>query len=133
MKKALRNYLNQIEQAAKQKDCFTLVNIMEEESGYSATLHGKIVGFGSYRYTHASGRSGDAIVTGFLPRTQDISIYVMPGFTGYSKELAALGKYRTGKCCLYVRKLADIDAKVLRKIIRDSVAMMQKNHECRQT
>lgn len=132
MNKELRDYLNQIGNAAKREDCFALVKIMEEESGYSAALHGKIVGFGIYSYAYETGRTGDAIVTGFLPRTQDISIYVMPGFSGYEKELAKLGKHKSGKCCLYVRNLADIDENILRKFIRHSVRTMQKNHECRQ-
>lgn len=132
MKKDLKDYLNKIERDEKREDCFALVQIMEEESGYKATLHGKIVGFGIHRYVHDTGRSGEAIVTGFLPRTQDLSIYIMPGFTEYETELAALGKYKSGKCCLYVRKLADVDEKILRKIIRHSVKTLQETRECRE-
>lgn len=133
MKKELIEYLNKIERDVKREDCFRLVQIMEEESGYKAMLGGKIVGFGIYRYVYESGREGDAIVTGFAPRSQDISIYIMPGFSKYEKDLEVLGKHKSAKCCLYIRKLADIDEKVLRRIIRDSVKVMKQKYECRDT
>ncbi len=104
---------------------------MEEESGYKAVLHGKIVGFGIYHYKYDSGREGDAIVVGFSPRSQNITIYIMPGFSDYEKELKQLGKHKTSKSCLYVNKLADIDEKVLRTVIKHSVQVMKKRYECR--
>lgn len=131
MKKDLRDYLNRIEREVKREDCFRLVEIMEEESGYKAMLNGKIVGFGIYHYVYDSGREGDAIVTGFAPRSQDIAIYIMPGFSKYKQELDAIGKHKSAKCCLYIKKLADINEKVLRRIIRDSVKVMKDKYECR--
>lgn len=131
MNEDLKAYINRIDSDAKREDCFSLVKIMEEESGYDASLHGRIVGFGVHHYVYDSGREGDAIVTGFLPRTQDISIYIMPGFSDYRAELEALGKHKTAKCCLYIRKLADIDEQVLRRIIRHSVKVIQQTHPCR--
>ncbi len=130
MKKDLRDYLNEIKSEKKRDDCFSLVKIMEEESGYKASLHGKIVGFGVHKYDH-DGRTGEAVITGFLPRTQDFSLYIMPGFAEFTKELGDLGKHKTAKVCLYIRKLADIDEKVLRKIIKKSVGIIQKTCECR--
>lgn len=131
MKRDVREFLNEIEKEQKQKDCKTLVIIMEEESGYKAALRGKIIGFGLYHYKYDSGREGDAIVTGFSPRAQNITVYIMPGFSDYQKELKALGKHKSSKSCLYINKLADIDEKVLRKIVKHSVKVMQKRYECR--
>ena len=130
MKKDLMGYLNGVSNEARRNDCFSLVKIMEEESGYKAALHGKIVGFGIHAYDH-DGRTGEAVVTGFLPRAQDLSIYVMSGFDQFSKELKSLGKCKTSKVCLYIRKLADVDEKILRKIINKSVLTIRKTCECR--
>lgn len=131
MKKKLKEFLDNITSDRKREDTKKLVKIMEEESGYKANLHGKIIGFGLYHYVYDSGREGDGIVTGLSPRQQYISIYIMPGFSKYQKDLEKLGKHRTAKCCLYINKLADVDEKVLRKIVRNSVKEMQKRHECR--
>ena len=105
MNRDLKEFINEIENETKRNDCKALVQLMEKESGYKANLHGKIVGFGLYHYKYDSGREGDAIVTGFSPRSQNISIYIMPGFSDYKKELESIGKYKTGKSCLYIKKL----------------------------
>lgn len=131
MKHDLRDFLNSIENDAKRNGCKSLVKIMEQESGYKGALHGKIVGFGMYHYKYESGREGDAIVVGFSPRSQNITIYIMPGFSEYEKELQLLGKHKSSKSCLYVNKLSDIDEKVLRKIVKHSVQVMKKRYECR--
>lgn len=131
MNKNLRNYLDLIERETKREDCFSLVKIMEEESGYEAKLHGKIIGFGSYHYVYESGREGDSHVVAFAPRAQDITIYIMPGFADYQKELVVLGKHKVTKSCLYIKKLADIDEVTLRKIIKHSVKKMQEKYACK--
>ncbi len=131
MKRDLRDFINSIENETKRDSCKSLIEIMEEESGYKAALHGKIVGFGVYHYKYDSGREGDAIVVGFSPRSQNITIYIMPGFSDYEKELKQLGKHKSSKSCLYVNKLADIDEKVLRKVIKHSVQVMKNRYECR--
>lgn len=104
---------------------------MEEESGYKPVLNGQIIGFGMYHYRYDSGREGDWIVTGFAPRSQHISIYIVPGFSEYKKDLALLGKHKISKSCLYIKRLADIDEKVLRSIVKDSVDVMKKTYQCR--
>jgi len=81
-----------------------------------------LIGYGSYHYHYQSGREGDFMVTGFAPRKKALSIYIMPGFETYGAFLAELGKHRTGKCCLYVNKLEDIDTAILEALIRQSVA-----------
>jgi len=131
MNRDVRNFLNSIEKESKRDDCKALVKIMEEESAYKATLHGSIIGFGRYHYKYESGREGDSSVVAFSPRAQNITLYIMPGFSDYRKELEKLGKAKTAKSCLYINKLADIDEKVLRKIIKHSVKTMQKRYECK--
>ena len=131
MKRDLRDFINSIENETKRNGCKSLIKIMEEESGYKAALHGKIVGFGIYHYKYDSGREGDAIVVGFSPKSQNITIYIMSGFSDYEKELKQLGKHKSSKSCLYVNKLADIDEKVLRKVIKHSVQVMKNRYECR--
>lgn len=130
MKKDIKDYLGNIENETKRNDCLALVKIMEEASGYKASLRGKIVGFGVHHYVHDNGREGDAVVTGFMPRTQDIAIYIMSGLADHRKDLEALGKHKSAKVCLYVRRLEDIDQKVLRRIIKNAVRAIQKEFEC---
>lgn len=132
MKQDLREFLNNIENETKRNDCKALMNIMEQESGYQAALNGKIVGFGAYHYKYDSGREGNAIVTGFSPRTKNITIYIMPGFSEYLKELESIGKHKSSKSCLYINSLSDIDETILRKIVRKSVQVMKKKYECRE-
>lgn len=129
MNKELRQFLNAIENEKRQFDARRLVALMEEESGYKPKLHGKIIGFGSYHYKYESGREGDAIVTGFAPAKTKFSIYIMPGFSKYQKDLEKLGKHKSSKVCLYINKLADVDEKVLRRIVRRSVADMTKKYK----
>ena len=130
MKKDLKAFIDKIDNETKKKDATRLIKIMEEESGYKAALCGSIIGFGLYHYKYDSGREGDAIVTGFSPRKQNLTIYIMPGFSKYGKELEKLGKHKTAKSCLYINKLADVDEKIFRKIVKDSVKIMQKKYEC---
>jgi hypothetical protein len=84
-----------------------------------------IIGFGSYHYKYASGREGDWFLTGFSPRKQNLSIYIMSGFNRYEEILSRLGKFKTGKSCLYINKLEDIDVKVLEKLIISSVNFLR--------
>lgn len=133
MKKNLKEFIDNIASDRKREDTKTLVKIMEEESGYKANLNGKIIGFGLYHYVYETGREGDGIVTGLSPRQQYLSIYIMPGFSKYQKDLEKLGKHRIAKCCLYINKLADVDEKVLRRIVKKSVLEMQKKYECRKS
>ena len=81
-----------------------------------------IVGFGSYTTKYASGRTGEWPLTGFAPRKQNLTLYIMTGFDQYEALLEKLGKHKTGKSCLYVNKLADVDLDTLRELVRQSVA-----------
>ncbi|MCA9965122.1 MAG: DUF1801 domain-containing protein [Anaerolineales bacterium] len=118
-------FLNSVENERKRSDSFTLLELMQEVTGAEAAMWGSsIVGFGSYHYTYASGREGDWFVAGFAPRKQNLTLYIMAGFDGYETLLARLGKHKTGKSCLYINKLADVDMAVLRELVQRSVDHM---------
>ena len=120
-----------IKQAApkRQEDCRTLVEIMEKVTGEKPAMWGtSIIGFGSYHYKYASGREGDSAITGFSPRKQNLTIYIMQGFSTYQSLLKKLGKHKTSVSCLYINKLDDVDMKVLTKIIEKSVKYMRKTY-----
>ena len=85
-----------------------------------------IVGFGSYHYKGASGREGDWMLVGFSPRKQNLTLYIMAGFDRYDQLMKKLGKFSTGKSCLYIKKLADVDKKVLKELVGESVQYMKK-------
>jgi hypothetical protein len=87
-----------------------------------------IVGFGEYHYTYASGREGDWFLAGFSPRKNNLTLYIMSGFDDYAALLSKLGKYKTGKACLYINKLQDVDLAILRSLIERSVAHMAKTN-----
>ena len=118
-------YLNAIADKQKRADCKTIAKMMREATGNRARMWGgSIVGYGSYDYKYASGHEGSWPICGFSPRAQNISIYIMPGFSKFEKQMKKLGKYKTGKSCLYVKKLDDVDQKVLEDLIRGSVKEM---------
>lgn len=87
-----------------------------------------IVGFGRYHYRYASGREGDWFLTGFSPRKQALTLYIMAGFGRYDSLLGKLGKFKTGQSCLYVKRLEDIDWPTLTELIAESVAEMKRNN-----
>jgi hypothetical protein len=106
-------------------DCQQLVKVMQTATGEKPVMWGpSIVGFGTYRYVYDSGRSGTSPLVGFSPRKGDIVVYVVPGVARYEKQLAALGRHKTGKVCLYLKRLADVDLAVLEQIVADSVQAM---------
>ncbi len=113
----------------RRKDCRTLVRLMKEATGAPAKMWGpSIVGFGSYHYVYDSGREGDWLLVGFSPRKQDLTLYIMAGFDRYDELMAKLGRYKTGKSCLYLKRLADVDLKVLKALIAASVRHMKKRY-----
>ncbi len=120
-------FLNGVADAQTRQDCFTLMALMRELTGAEPTMWGSsIVGFGHYHYTFASGRSGDWFVTGFSPRKQNLTLYLATGFEPHNALLAKLGKHKTGKACLYVKRLADIDMAALRELVKRSVEHLSK-------
>jgi hypothetical protein len=115
---------------ACRQDCLRVLEIMRRVTGDEPKLWGPgMVGFGSYHYRYESGREGDWFVTGFSPRKANLTLYIMAGFDRYAELLERLGKFKTGKSCLYVKKLADVDEAVLTELIAASVEHMRRNYE----
>ena len=128
-KKSAHAFINSIDDDQKRRDAKTVMKMMQEVTGEKPTLWGtSIVGFGSYHYVYDSGREGDAPLTGFSPRSKELSLYIMAGFTRYDDLMSKLGKHRTGKSCLYVKTLDDIDLDVLRELVVASVTHMKQKY-----
>jgi hypothetical protein len=118
--------LDQIEDANRREDCLTLVSLMQEVTGEPAVMWGSsIVGFGKYRYKYQSGRTGEAQLTGFSPRKQNLTLYITSGFEQFEPLMRRLGRHKTGKSCLYLNALQDVDMAVLRELISRSVEHMR--------
>ena len=111
---------------SRHADCRTVAAMMGRISGEAPVMWGAIVGFGTYRYQYASGRSGEWPRLAFSPRKKDLTIYVAPGVDHYPELLAKLGRFRNGKVCLYLRSLADVDPKVLEQLIETSARRMEE-------
>ena len=121
-------FLKTIKDKQTSADCFQIMELMKKATQAEPKMWGtSIVGFGDYHYQYASGREGDWFVVGFSPRKQNITLYSMGGFSGYDELLAKLGKHSLGKGCLYVKKLEDVDIKVLNKLVTSSVKNALKN------
>ena len=122
-KASVTAFLNAIEDDQKRKDAKAVAKIMREVTGARAAMWGDaIVGYGSFRYEYASGRSGEWFLAGFSPRKTNLTVYVTAGFKEYGPLLKKLGKHKASKACLYVKRLDDIDTDVLRQLIEASVA-----------
>jgi len=122
-------YLDGVAHPGRREDAFVLLDLMREVTGERAKLWGySIVGFGTYHYVYDSGREGDHMLTGFAPRKANMVVYVMPGFDRYADLLSKLGKYKTGRSCLYLGRLSGIDMDVLRRLIAASVDDMRRKY-----
>ncbi|RMF31957.1 MAG: DUF1801 domain-containing protein [Bacteroidetes bacterium] len=119
-------FLRSIENPQRRQDAFTILQLMRDITGEEPRLWGpSIVGFGTYHYKYASGREGDWFRTGFSPRKQALTLYLMGG-VGDEDLWNRLGKYTTGKSCLYIKKLEDVDLDVLRKLIVKSIERLKE-------
>ena len=129
-KASVSGFLNSIEDRQKRADARKVAAMMRKATGKRGKMWGtSIVGYGTYHYKYASGREGDFMVTGFSPRKQALTVYIMAGFGRFEALLDKLGKYKTGKSCLYIKRLADVDEQVLQKLIDGSVSYMRANYE----
>ena len=127
--KSVTAFLNGIADEKKRQDSFTILELMQQVTGLEPKMWGdSIVGFGAYHYKYASGRQGDSPLTGFSPRKQNLTLYIMSGFDQYEALLQDLGKYKTGKACLYINKITDIDLQVLKELVEQSVEHMRKTN-----
>ena len=126
-KASVATFLAGVEDAGKRADCRRIAKLMRNATGKRAKMWGdSIVGYGRYDYTYQSGHSGSWMLTGFSPRARNITIYIMPGFKKFQPLLKKLGKFKTAKSCLYIKRLDDIDEAVLSRLVADSVREMQR-------
>jgi hypothetical protein len=126
---SVESYLAAIPDEARRKDCAALAKLMSRATKEKPKMWGpSIVGFGSYHYKYESGREGDSCLTGFSSRRGDISLYLVKGFPGQESLLSKLGKYKVGGGCLYIRRLADVDLKVLERLVAGAAAERKRAH-----
>lgn len=126
---SVTDFLNTIEDENKRKDCLAILKLMKQITKAEPKMWGtSIIGFGSYHYKYASGHEGDAPLTGFSPRKQNLTFYIVPGFERYGALMKKLGKHSTSKSCLYIKKLEDVDQTVLKELIAQSIEVMKKNN-----
>ena len=126
-KGSVKKFLNSVENKKRREDAFVILDLMKDITKEEPKMWGpSIVGFGSYHYKYDSGREGDWFLTGFAPRKSSLSVYIMSGFKKHENLMKKLGKYKTGKSCLYINKLEDVDMKVLKELIKKSVQIMKK-------
>ncbi|MCG3120997.1 MAG: hypothetical protein ALAOOOJD_03925 [bacterium] len=120
-------FLNSVANTQKRRDAFTVLELMRKITKAEPAMWGSsIVGFGAYRYKYASGRELEWPLTGFSPRQQSLTLYIMPGFTRYGELMKKLGKYKTGKSCLYIKTLDEIHLPTLETLVKESVQHMRK-------
>ncbi len=123
---SVTDFLNAIPDETRRADCFTIAEKMRRATDAEARMWGPaIVGFGSYHYRYASGREADWFLAGFAPRKQDLTLYLMSGYDLCDELMGKLGKHSTGKSCLYIKHLSDIDVDALRELVESSVAHMR--------
>lgn len=122
-------FLASIANDTQRKDCKKLVTLMKKMTGEPPTMWGSsIIGFGKYHYKYASGREGDFFLTGLAPRKNNLTLYIVPGFAAYGALLTTLGKHKTSKSCLYIKRLIDVDMVNLEQLIASSVEEMRRRY-----
>ncbi len=118
-----KQFLNTVEDETKRKDSFAIAEMMKKATNEEAKMWGtSIVGFGNYHYKYSSGHEGDMCIVGFSPRKQNISLYLCGALDKMKGLLEKLGNHKTGVGCLYIKRLSDIDQKILEQIIKESIA-----------
>ena len=128
-KVAVDEFIAAVPDAGKRTDALVLIDLMQAVTGEPPVMWGpSIVGFGSYHYRYESGREGDSPLAGFSPRKSALVLYIVAGFEGAEPLLKKLGPHTTGKVCLYVKRLADIDLKVLRALVTASVKSLRAKY-----
>lgn len=128
--KSPADFIEAVEPDWKREDAKTVCALMERLSGEKPKMWGpSIIGFGQYHYKYESGREGDFLLTGFSPRKTALTLYIMGGFPRHEEIMARLGTYKTGKSCLYVKRLSDIDMDVLAELVTASLAYMRETYD----
>lgn len=115
---AVADFIAAVEPPERREEAARLNALFREVTGFAPKMWGpSIIGYGRYRYRYESGREGEMCATGFSPRGKAISVYILPGYQDYTPILARLGKHKTGKACLYINRLADVDEAVLGELV----------------
>ena len=126
---SVTEFINGIEDPGQRADCRKISAMMKKATGSRPKMWGtSIVGFGSYSYSNSAGKNFEWMLTGFSPRKQATSVYIMPGFQKFDALMKKLGRHKTGKSCLYIRRLEDVDQAVLQQLIDESVTQMRKTY-----
>ncbi|MFN8530406.1 MAG: DUF1801 domain-containing protein [Anaerolineae bacterium] len=126
---SVQAFLDTVEDEGKRKDAYALLQLMQGVTGFDARMWGpSIVGFGSYHYKYESGREGDSSLVAFSPRKQNLTVYISSGIDDLDELLGRLGKHKTGKGCLYINRLADVDQEVLKELVKRTVEFRHKTH-----
>jgi len=126
---SVASFLERLSDERTRADCDTLVALMEKATGENAVMWGpSIIGFGTYRLAYADGSEADWPIAGFSPRKKELTLYIAGGFDRYAGLMKKLGKYRTGKVCLYIKRLEDVDMRVLRELVAASVRYMREKY-----
>ena len=128
-KASVKQFLDSVEDEGRREDARQVLAMMEELTGEKPAMWGpSIVGFGSYSYKTTDGKRHDWFMTGFSPRKTSLTLYIMDGFDGYKDLMDKLGKHTTGKSCLYIKRLSDVDTTVLRKLMKQSIDHVRKHY-----
>ena len=126
---SVAEFIAAVPDARRRQDADVVKRLMEKVTGERAEMWGPtIIGFGSYPLPYASGKSIEWPIAGFSPRKTSLVLYIMPGFDRYAELMAKLGKYKTGKSCLYVNSLDDVDVATLEQLVRESVRFMKERY-----
>lgn len=126
---SVAEFLAAVDNERRRTDAHTVLELMQRVTGESPKMWGPtIIGFGSYRYTNTHGKDLEWFLTGFSPRKANLVCYIMPGYGEFDDLMTRLGKHKTGKACLYINKLADIDMGVLEELVTKSVDLMRERH-----
>lgn len=127
--KSVSAFVKTVEDKARQKDCFGIIDLMKEQTGFDPKMWGPaIIGFGSYHYKYESGHEGDAPLIGFSPRKNEFALYIA-NFDGKDELLKKFGKHKTAKSCVYIKKLEDVDISVFKKLVTGAVKYMKAKYK----
>jgi hypothetical protein len=126
---SVQEFLDRVDDPARRKDCEEVLEMMRSVTGKEPRMWGTgLIGFGQYRYRYESGREGDWPLSGFAPRKESLTLYIMAGVERFPALLKRLGKHKVGKGCLYVKRLSDVDPEVLEQLVRSSVEHVRKQY-----
>jgi hypothetical protein len=126
---SVADFINGVKDQTKRKDSFALIELIKKQTGFIPKMWGpSIIGFGSYHYKYDSGREGDSPLVGFSPRASALAFYLSGHFDKREELLEKLGKYKTNKGCIYIKKLDDIKIEILQKMITNHINHIKKMH-----